>query len=280
MTYGELLQIGIEKVGRDKRKDVEELLCYSAKITLANLLANKNTEINDIVVQIYYKLIDEYLLGKPLAYITHNACFYGYNFFVNEGCLIPRIDSEVLIEHVLKHININEDEILNIADVCCGSGCLGIALTNEAKKKHIVSNLTLIDKSTSAMQVAKLNCDKHNISAKYIIADVLSYGFGNEKYDVIICNPPYIETNEIDKLDKQVKDYEPKIALDGGYDGLKFYRFLSGKVKQSLSSNGFAVFEIGYNQGKTARDIFEKQNLSVELIKDYGDNDRALLIRR
>ena len=156
MTYGELLQIGIEKVGRGKRKDVEELLCYSAKITLANLLANKNTEINDIVVQIYYKLIDEYLLGKPLAYITHNACFYGYNFFVNEGCLIPRIDSEVLIEHVLKHININEDEILNIADVCCGSGCLGIALTNEAKKKHIVSNLTLIDKSTSAMQVANM----------------------------------------------------------------------------------------------------------------------------
>ena len=279
MTYDELLQSGIQQLGFNKKKDVEDLLCYSAKITLAELLANKNKEVGDVAVNIYNKALEEYAKGKPLAYITHNVCFYGYDFFVNEGCLIPRVDSEVLIENALRNININQSSSLNILDACCGSGCLGITLTNELVKKNIKSTLTLIDKSTSAMQIAKLNCEKHNIRAKYIIADVLSYGFGEEKYDIIICNPPYIETNEIDNLDKQVKDYEPRIALDGGDDGLKFYRFLSNKVKQSLTSTGFAIFEIGYNQGRTATDIFLQQHLSIDVIKDYGNNDRALLIK-
>ena len=266
MTYEELLQSGIQQLGFNKKKDVEDLLCYSAKITLAELLANKNKEVGDVAVNIYHKALDEYVKGKPLAYITHNACFYGYDFFVNEGCLIPRVDSEVLIENALRNININQSSPLNILDACCGSGCLGITLTNELAKKNIKSILTLIDKSTSAMQVAKINCEKHNIRAKYIIADVLSYGFGEEKYDIIICNPPYIEN-------------EPRIALDGGEDGAKFYRFLSKKVKQSLTHSGFAIFEIGYNQGKTARDIFLQQHLSVDVIKDYGKNDRVLLVK-
>ena len=279
MTYEELLQSGIQQLGFNKKKDVEDLLCYSAKITLAELLANKNKEVGDVAVNIYNKALEEYAKGKPLAYITHNACFYGYDFFVNEGCLIPRVDSEVLIENALRNINISQSSSLNILDACCGSGCLGITLTNELAKKNLKSTLTLIDKSTSAMQIAKLNCEKHNIRAKYIIADVLSYGFGEEKYDIIICNPPYIETNEIDNLDKQVKDYEPRMALDGGNDGLKFYRFLSKKVKQSLAHSGFAIFEIGYNQGKTARDIFLQQHLSVDVMKDYGKNDRVLLVK-
>ena len=279
MTYEELLQLGIRQLGFNKKKDIEDLLCYSAKITLAELLANKNNDVGDVAVNIYNKALEEYAKSKPLAYITHNACFYGYDFFVNEGCLIPRVDSEVLIENALRNININQSSSLNILDACCGSGCLGITLTNELAKKNIKSTLTLLDKSTSAMQIAKLNCEKHNIRAKYIIADVLSYGFGEEKYDIIICNPPYIETNEIDNLDKQVKDYEPRIALDGGEDGLKFYRFLSKKVKQSLTHSGFAIFEIGYNQGKTATDIFLHKHLSVDVIKDYGNNDRALLVK-
>ena len=279
MTYEELLQLGIRQLGFNKKKDIEDLLCYSAKITLAELLANKNKEVGDVAVNIYNRALEEYAKGKPLAYITHNACFYGYDFFVNEGCLIPRVDSEVLIENALRNININQSSSLNILDACCGSGCLGITLTNELAKKNIKSTLTLLDKSTSAMQIAKLNCEKHNIRAKYIIADVLSYGFGEEKYDIIICNPPYIETNEIDNLDKQVKDYEPRMALDGGNDGLKFYRFLSKKVKQSLTHSGFAIFEIGYNQGKTATDIFLHKHLSVDVIIDYGNNDRALLVK-
>ena len=279
MTYEELLQLGIRQLGFNKKKDIEDLLCYSAKITLAELLANKNKDVGDVAVNIYNKALEEYAKSKPLAYITHNACFYGYDFFVNEGCLIPRVDSEVLIENALRNININQSSSLNILDACCGSGCLGITLTNELVKKNIKSTLTLIDKSTSAMQIAKLNCEKHNIRAKYIIADVLSYGFGEEKYDIIICNPPYIETNEIDNLDKQVKDYEPRIALDGGEDGVKFYRFLSSKVKSSLTNTGFAIFEIGYNQGRTAREIFSQHNLSVEVMKDYGNNDRVLLVK-
>ena len=279
MTYEELLQLGIRQLGFNKKKDIEDLLCYSAKITLAELLANKNNDVGNVAVNIYHKALEEYAKGKPIAYIIHNACFYGYDFFVNEGCLIPRVDSEVLIENALRNVNINQSSSLNILDACCGSGCLGITLTNELVKKNIKSTLTLIDKSTSAMQIAKLNCEKHNIRAKYIIADVLSYGFGEEKYDIIICNPPYIETNEIDNLDKQVKDYEPRIALDGGEDGVKFYRFLSSKVKSSLTNTGFAIFEIGYNQGKTARDIFLQQHLSVDVIKDYGKNDRALLVK-
>lgn len=277
MTYKELFKFGLDRLGFDKKRDVEELLCYAAKITLAELLANKDKETNDVAVSIYNKAINECLHGKPLAYIVHKVCFYGYDFFVNEGCLIPRVDSEVLIENILKKLAICHNTELDILDACCGSGCLGIALAKELKQRNVVSRLTLIDKSQNAMQVAKLNCAKHNIHAKYVIADVLSYGFGEGKYDVIVCNPPYIETNEIEYLDKQVKDYEPRMALDGGSDGLKFYRFLSKKVHNNLKEKGFSIFEIGYNQGKTAKDIFLQQNLSVEIIKDYGNNDRALI---
>ena len=92
MTYEELLQSGIQQLGFNKKKDVEDLLCYSAKITLAELLANKNKEVGDVAVNIYHKALDEYVKDKPLAYIIHNVCFYGYDFFVNEGCLIPRVD--------------------------------------------------------------------------------------------------------------------------------------------------------------------------------------------
>jgi release factor glutamine methyltransferase len=114
---------------------------------------------------------------------------------------------------------------------------------------------------------------------KFIIADALVYGFGDEKYDIILCNPPYIETDVIQKLDIQVKDFEPKMALDGGFDGLKFYKSLIPKLPDALRKDGVSLIEIGFNQGNSVVDICSQNNIKIKLVKDYGGNDRVLVYR-
>ena len=291
------------------RKDVLYLLGAVLKCNESKIICDYNKEISDDSFAVFDRMINERKTGKPVQYITNTACFYGYDFFVNQSCLIPRIDSEVIIENLMKIFQ--EDLIkkyknepvanIDILDMCCGSGCLGISAVkevikeirhslNNSKSKTVNVNLTMADKSYSAIQVAKVNTqnllkqqeinDICNLSVKFVIADALVYGFGDEKYDIILCNPPYIETNTIETLDVQVKDFEPKIALDGGLDGLKFYKAIVPKLSGALKKNGLSLIEIGFNQGKSVFDICSQNNITTKLIKDYGKNDRVLVYRK
>ena len=293
---------------KQARKDVIYLLSFVLKCNESKIICDYNEELSDGYLTVFNRMINEKKTGKPIQYITNTACFYGYDFFVNQSCLIPRVDSEVVIENLMKmfqedFIKKHKEETaikIDILDMCCGSGCLGISAIKEIikevsngsngfKHKTINLNLTMIDKSSSSIQVAKVNSNnllaKKNIeeflkvNVRFIIADALVYGFGDEKYDIILCNPPYIETDTIETLDVQVKDFEPKMALDGGFDGLKFYRSLIPKLPDALKENGISLMEIGFNQGESVMDICNQNKISAKLVKDYGKNDRVLVYR-
>ena len=302
LKYGEtqLLNSGQEK--HRAIYNAETLMMHILHCSKTDLVRRKDREINDVEMQIYNKSIKELSAGKPLEYITHTANFFGYDFFVNEAVLIPRIDSEILIENVIDFIKknkknviekINSNRKIKILDACCGSGCLGLSLVkNIADKNLLFSNkiddydkkieLTLMDNSSMAMQIAKINTQKLEIDKyavmHFLISDILLNGLGNDKYDIILCNPPYIETETIKTLDDGVKKFEPHSALDGGADGLKFYRFMASILKKSLVFDGVAFFEIGFNQGITANTIFTNLGYKTLLTKDYHNNDRCIIV--
>ena len=287
MTYQEILNKFITKMidygfeYNTAKQDAIDILIHILRITKAELITKTKEQISITNEDIFQNAIEQRINHKPLQYITNNAIFFGYDFFVNENCLIPRVDSEVLVEQALRYVDEQKIRNINIVDACCGSGCLGLSLVKKLLEKNIYSyKLKLIDKSSVAIQIAKINAQRLNIKPQFIIADVLSYGFGEDEYDIILCNPPYIETDTIKLLPKEVKNYEPIMALDGGTDGLKFYNILSKKLLSSLKEDGLAVFEIGYNQGYTVKEIFENELFKVNIIKDYGGNDRCAIIHR
>lgn len=203
----------------------------------------------------------------PIQKLFKKAYFFKREFFVNNNVLTPRFDSEVLIENILKK------EFSSVLDLCAGSGCLGITI--KCEKPEI--KLNLADISQKALNVCKKNCKKHNIKANFIKTNMFSNI--KDKYDLIICNPPYIETSEVNKLNKEVKNFDPRLALDGGQDGLKFYNIIYNNVEEFLNNNGKCILEIGYNQGHLI-EKFKQKYKNVTLIKDYNNLDRAIYFEK
>lgn len=282
MTFYDLLLISEKKLQvelnlspSEARRDVEDIAMYATKWSRAELLTRHEEEVGLTHKVIFDKAISDRIGGKPLQYITNSACFFGYDFFVNESCLIPRVDSEVLVENALKDCTCDDVKAL---DLCCGSGCLGLSFAKQIVDKNRKYELTMLDISSNAIQIARLNAQKLGLKAKFMVADILQWLALDEQFDVIFCNPPYIETAEIANLDKQVKDFEPHLALDGGEDGLKFYRAVAENLKSIMEKGGKAYFEIGYNQGRTASEIFTAKGFNVEVKKDYGKKDRCLIV--
>lgn len=221
-----------------------------------------------------YKL-DEYterlLDGEPVQYIIGNACFYGYDFKVNKNTLIPRFETELLVEKTIKYINKYFSGKVDILDIGTGSGCIAITLN-----KLVYSNVDAIDISKEAIVIAKENNILNNTNVNFMISDVFSNV--NKKYDVIISNPPYISFDE-DIMDI-VKNNEPYIALYAENNGLYYYNKILKECKNYLNDRFFIAFEIGYLQAKDIIDMINKYfkdvNISVE--KDYSDKDRFIFI--
>lgn len=304
MNYRDLINTGTKQLidaGIDEKtakQDSELLFLFSFHLSRTELVKNYKTEVNslnnNLNIDIYKRNIKERANGKPLSYITHSVIFFNYDFFVNESTLIPRVDSEVIVEQAInfikncKEINQKIKDGLNIKilDACCGSGCLGLSLTKYVLDKKFFPaekiELTLLDISSTAMQVAKINIQKvikNNVIVKCLISDVLVNGFGNEKYDIILCNPPYIKQLEIENLENSVKNFEPHLALDGGLDGLKFYKSISLILHKNLFKHSVAIFEIGFDQNVSCSKIFNNANFCIQVKKDYGNQDRCLICR-
>ena len=238
----------------------------------------------------------------PLAQILGRQSFYGLDFFVNEDVLIPRADTECLVDLVLedyadlakqagktyaekrnsenvsnKHEDTVENEAnsssLKILDLCTGSGCIGISVA-----KHLpYQELLLVDLSEKALAVAKKNAEKHLGENVTLLQSDLLTGVQGKKFSLLLSNPPYIVSRVIPGLEREVSEYEPKMALDGGEDGLAFYRRIAKEAKAVLLPGARLYLEIGYDQGESVKDIFQKEGYeAVEVFPDFAGNPRVL----
>nr|WP_308545417.1 peptide chain release factor N(5)-glutamine methyltransferase [uncultured Lachnoclostridium sp.] len=214
----------------------------------------------------YQQLLKKRALHIPLQYLTGSQEFMGLSFHVNESVLIPRQDTERLVEEVLK---VSKDK--DILELCTGSGCIIISLAKLGEVKNAVA----VDISEEAIKIAKENAVANDVSVTYLQSDMFTNVFGT--YDVIVSNPPYIESEVIDGLMPEVKDHEPRIALDGDTDGLKFYRVLAKESGRLLNKNGRIYLEIGCNQAAAVRELLIQNGFTqINVVKDYAGLDRVV----
>ena len=211
--------------------------------------------------------VKERISGRPLWYIVGNTEFYGFTLDVDERVLIPRPETEELVEHALKDINENSE----VLDLCTGSGAIAIAV-----KKLTNAKVTAVDISDKAIELAKSNARKNNAEIEFVLSDMFD-GIGERKFDVIISNPPYIRSDDIQTLDKEVKSFEPILALDGGNDGLDYYRKIFQNASKYLKNCGVLYLECGINQAQEIADIFN--GYETEIIKDINGIDRIIKIK-
>lgn len=256
----------LKNQGADYISDARFLLTSFIDKDFSYMLLHPDEEIDFAEFE---KLLKQRLDGVPVQYIAGFTEFMGLKFKVDENVLVPRQDTEILVETVISL----KKESPDILDVCTGSGCIIISLLKYIKG----SNGTAIDVSEKALDIANQNAKENGTDISFIRKDVLKLESFDKKYDVIVSNPPYIETNVIETLDEKVKNYEPKIALDGGGDGLLFYRKITGLAKNALNKDGYLLYEIGYNQGEKVKKIMSEKGFSdVLIIKDYQGNDRVV----
>lgn len=215
------------------------------------------------------KAVELRLKHIPIAYIFGKTNFFGYDFEVNHNVLIPRIDTEVLIEKVVSDIKA-ENRPISVLDIGTGSGVIAVTIQKETGAK-----VYAVDISQKALEIAKRNAKSNNADVEFFESNVFEK-ISNLKVDFIVSNPPYIETETVKELDKEVVDNEPILALDGGKDGLDFYRRIVAEAQQHLNENGRIYFEIGYNQAEAVSKLLEKDFEEIEVLKDYSGNDRVV----
>ncbi len=239
------------------------------------LITNRDEEVSKKDEKEYFELIQKREDKMPIKYILKSAEFMGLDFNVEEGVLIPRPDTEILVEETLKYIP--QDENMNVCDLCCGSGAIGIALASF--RKNI--NIDLIDYYDTPKKVTESNIAKYNLKerAKFIKSDLLKVVIHqNKKYDILVSNPPYIKEEVIPTLMEDVKDYEPHTALSGGEDGLTFYRRIVEESSKVLDEDGILAFEIGHDQGQEVKELMTNNGYNdVRVIKDLAGLDRVVI---
>ncbi|MDE6434886.1 MAG: peptide chain release factor N(5)-glutamine methyltransferase [Lachnospiraceae bacterium] len=288
-TIEDLLIFGREQL----EESGNEYAKYERKVLLEEVLGcnymymlmNGNEEVPKQKEMKYKGWIKQRCSHYPLQYILGYAHFMDYTFLVNENVLIPRSDTEVLVEAADELLgkwetadagmealeSRNEKKKVRVLDLCCGSGCIGISL----KLYHEEIDLVLSDYSKKALEVTRKNLEKYNVTAEVLQGDLFESFTGRAK--LIVSNPPYIESGEIKALMPEVREYEPVSALDGGTDGLDFYRRIIEQAFQYLEENGYLMFEIGYNQGEAVRNLMERNHfLDVQIKKDYAGLDRVV----
>lgn len=270
MSYDDVVREGTEKLRKagihDASIDAFYLFEYIFQISRLDYLLNKQKTIDNELYNKYISAINKRTSHVPLQHIIGCQEFMGLPFCVNENVLIPRQDTEVLVEEILFHAK--EKSIL---DMCTGSGCIICSLAKLGNVKQAVG----VDISEKALEIAAQNIKNLDVDVLLIQSDLFEHVEG--RYDIIVSNPPYIESCEISKLDPEVRFHEPIIALDGMEDGLYFYREIIKHAPDYLTDNGKLFFEIGYNQGNAVMDLLENAGFSqIKLSKDLAGKDRVV----
>lgn len=249
------------------RLDVELLLCEVLDLERIGLMMRYQDEISGQDMEKFSMLFEKRNSGMPIAYILNRKEFMGYDFYVDENVLIPRPDTEVLVEELVeKIISINEEKI-NVLDMCSGSGAISISsylISKEREKSNL--NMYGVDISEKAIEVSKKNAKKLGAdNIKFIVSDLFNseeIGFLRGNIDIIASNPPYIREEIIPTLDTDVKDFEPMLALSGGDDGLVFYRKITEESTSYLKAGGYLIFEVGHDQAEDVSKIMMENGFS------------------
>ena len=271
MTYREAVEFGTKCLTDagvpDAALDAWYLLQMVCKIERSYYYVHGEEDITQDAQKEYEIAVQKRAEHIPLQYIIGEQEFMGLRFKVNSNVLIPRQDTETLVEQVLKIVKPG----MKVLDLCTGSGCVLISVLKNAPELTGMGS----DISKTALLVAKENAKLHEVDAEWVRSDLFDYL--TETFDVIMANPPYIPTGEILSLMPEVRDFEPENALDGGADGLDFYRKIAGQVKDYLNPGGYVYMEIGYDQGEAVSELMRNAGFTeVEVIKDLARNDRVV----
>lgn len=273
----ELIKIGSKMLSdvniADSEFDAKEIFCHVNGYDRTRLFMHWSDIIPDNQCDRYFEEIEKRATHIPLQHLTGSQDFMGLTFKVTPDVLIPRLDTETVVEEAMKLVPKNSD----ILDLCSGSGAIGISLAKLADAK-----VTCTDISEEALKVAEGNASLNKVKVKFIKSDMfesLRGGIIKKKYDMIISNPPYIPKDVIETLDIEVKDHEPRLALDGGDDGLDFYRIIAKEAPEFLRKNGILVLEIGDDQGESVPELLRETDAfsAIETKKDLAGLDRMVI---
>ena len=252
--------------------DSEILLSNSIKKDKKHIILNPKEVLNAKQLGKFKSLIERRKKGEPIAYLINKKEFWKDEFFVNKDVLIPRPDSELIIEQVLKIYS--KDDQLQILDIGTGSGCILLSILKERSNFYG----TGIDISKKSINVSKFNAKQLNLTNRVKFFHSSVDNFNNGKYDMIVSNPPYIEQLSLKYLEKDVVNFEPKLALSGGFDGFSKIRKVINKASILIKKNGKFILEIGFNQKNKVIKILKDEGFYVnKAIKDYGNNDRCVI---
>jgi release factor glutamine methyltransferase len=264
----------LERAGISEAKlDARLLLEYACGTDHSTLLAHPDREVTEKELSEYQDMLKRRSNREPVAYILGSWDFMGLSFKVNSDVLIPEQDTEILVEEAMRFL----EDGMRFMDLCTGSGCIALSLLNYTNGTFALCT----DISEAALNVAKENAANLGFSdrANFEKTDIFpSMPADGSKFDLIVSNPPYIESSVIETLAPEVKDYEPRLALDGDADGLTFYRRIVDTAPNYLYSSGYLIMEIGYNQAEAVTKLLNDKGCyhDIEVIKDYAGNDRVV----
>lgn len=270
----QLREHGIETSSFDAR----QIICFASGKSNAQFLKDMNFYASQETEEAATQMMIRRINGEPLAYVIGAWEFYGLPFFISKDVLIPRIDTEVLVD-VASQLLANNPEA-RILDLCCGSGCISCALAHNHKNTKVVA----VDISGSALQICRKNVKLNGLNSRVIciqsdVKQTPPNGMGT--FDLIVSNPPYIPTKEIESLDRSVKDFEPFWALDGGESGLDFYAAILERWISLLKSGGYLLFEVGENQAEQVIDLIPKSEFkNITTHKDTIGVDRVVVAEK
>lgn len=289
----ELIKIGENQLAEagimDAAIDAKLLYRFVDKLDAVGLMMHWQDVLQDNTCEEYLDLVARRASGEPLQYITGSQEFMGLEFKVNPSVLIPRQDTETMVEDAMELLEkgtvrgetyAKAGKLTDVLDLCCGSGAIGVSIAKLQPKTKV----TCSDISEDALAVAKENAKLNGVKVKFEKSDLFDAfcgALGNKKFDLIISNPPYIKSEVIPTLQTEVKDHEPMMALDGGEDGLVFYRAIAQKAKDHLAKNGILMMEIGHDQGEDVCGLLEETNRfeQVACLKDLAGRDRIVIGR-
>ena len=252
--------------------DTEILLAKSINRDRNYVLLNSNHSLNKTDLNNFYNLIEKRSAGNPIAYLTNKKFFWNYEFFINNDALIPRPDTELLVENAL-NLTKNKNKI-TILDIGVGSGCILLSILKERENFYG----TGIDISKKCLNITKLNAINLKVNSKLKLYKSNVDKFNLGKYDLIVSNPPYIKTYKLKYLEKDVAEFEPRLALDGGLDGLSEIRKVIKKSSELIKKNGKFILEIGFDQKNEVINLLKKEGFYINSIqKDLENNERCIV---